>query len=41
MTFPEQNAQARVAELLAQVGEKLAFVEPGNPANGGSLSLNL
>jgi len=39
--FPGQKTQARATEVLAQAGEKLAFVEPGSPANGGLLSLNL
>jgi hypothetical protein len=43
VAFPEQKSpvQARAAEILAQQGEELAFVEPGNPANGHSLSMNL
>ena len=43
VAFPEQNSLvlARATEILAQLGEELAFVEPGNPTNGDSLSMNL
>jgi hypothetical protein len=36
VAFPEQNSPvpARATEILAQPGEELAFVEPGNPSNG-------
>jgi hypothetical protein len=35
VTFPEQNSPvlARATEILAQLVEELAFVEPGNPSN--------
>jgi hypothetical protein len=43
MAFPEQKNRvlARAAEILAQLGEELAFVESGNITNGHSLSMNL
>jgi hypothetical protein len=43
VAFPEQNSLvlARVTETLAQLGEDLAFVEPGNPTNGNLLSMNV
>ena len=43
MAFPEQNSLvlARATEILPQLGEELAFVEPGNPTNGDSPSMNL
>jgi hypothetical protein len=43
VAFCEQNSPilARATEILAQLGEELTFVEPGNPANGDSLSMNL
>ena len=43
MAFPEQNSLvlARATETLAQRGEELALVEPGNHTNGHSLSMNL
>jgi len=43
VAFPEQNSLvlARATEILPQLGEELAFVEPGNPTNGDSLSMNL
>jgi hypothetical protein len=36
VVFPEQNTPvlARATEILAQLGEELAFVEPGSPTNG-------
>jgi hypothetical protein len=36
VAFPNQNSRvlARATEILAQLGEELAFVEPGNPTNG-------
>ena len=36
VAFPEQNRPvlARATEMLAQLGEELAFVEPGNSTNG-------
>ena len=35
MAFAEQNSLvlARVIEILTQLGEELAFLEPGHPAN--------
>jgi hypothetical protein len=35
VTFPQQNSpvMARATEILAQLGEELAFLEPGHPAN--------
>jgi len=43
VAFPEQSSLvlARATEILAQLGEELAFVEPGNLTNDDSLSLNL
>jgi hypothetical protein len=43
VAFREQNSLvlARAAAILAQPGEELAFVAPGNPTNGDSLSMNL
>jgi hypothetical protein len=36
VAFSEQNSPvlARATEILAQPGEELGLVEPGNPANG-------
>jgi hypothetical protein len=36
VTFPKQNSPvlARATEILAQLGEGLAFLEPGHPADG-------
>jgi hypothetical protein len=43
VAFPEQSSLvlARVTETLAQWGEDLTFIEPGNPTNGNSLSMSL
>ena len=37
VAFPEQKSlgPACATEILARLGEELAFLEPGNPANGG------
>jgi hypothetical protein len=36
MAFPEQSSPvlAHATEILAQLSDALAFLEPGNPANG-------
>lgn len=43
VAFREQNSLvlAHATAILAQLGEELAFAEPGNPTNGDSLSMNL
>jgi hypothetical protein len=42
VAFLEQNSLflARMTEILAQLIEELAFVEPDNPITGNSLSMN-
>ena len=42
VAFPKQNRRvpARATGILAQRGEALTCVEPGNPANGDSRSLD-
>ena len=43
VVFAEQKSlvPAWATEILAQPGETLAFVEPGKPTKGNSLSTNL
>jgi hypothetical protein len=43
VAFRDQNSPvlARATEILAQPGEELAFIEPGNPTNGDSLFMSL
>lgn len=42
VAFPKQNSRvlAGATEILARLGEESAFVKPGNPTNGDSLSMN-
>jgi len=43
VVFAEQKSlvPAWATEILAQLGEELAFVEPGKPTKGNLLSTNL
>ena len=43
VAFPEQKSlgQARAAEILARLGEELAFLEPVKPTTDESLSMDL